>query len=90
MNVKDYDQPIYDSQEDPISKMKNKGPAAMGRGMGRGMAMSSESFGNPNPMIHSSGGLHEQIKNAKNNGKYGRNQRTEIREEGLLENDDDF
>lgn len=87
MNVKDYDNPIYDSQEDPLSKgPKIKGPGGMGGG--RGVAASSDSFGGPNPMIHSSGGVHEAIKNAKN-GKYGRNNRVEIREEGLLENYED-
>ena len=63
MNLKDYEQPIYDSKEDPIPKGK-KHPAGP-----KGVAMSGESFGGRgnNPMIHSSGGMHEAIKNSKNN-----------------------
>ena len=63
MNLKDYDQPIYDSKEDPIPKGKKKTTGT------KGIAMSGESFGGSNPMIHSSGGIHEAIKNSKNPNK---------------------
>lgn len=80
MTVKDYDQPIYDSKEDPIPKTKKKGP-----GGGRGVAMSGESFGGQNPMIHSSGGMHDAIKNAKN----GKTRGDRIPEDFLEQFDDD-
>lgn len=73
---KDIEKPIYDSKEDPIPKSKKKGA-------GRGVAMSSESFGGANPMIHSSGGVQEAIKAAKHG-----NSRGGIPED-FLEHDDD-
>ena len=82
MTVKDYEMPIYDSKEDPIPKQKKKGPGGPG---GKGVAMSGESFGGQNPMIHSSGGMHEAIKNAKN----GKNNRGERIPENFLEEFDD-
>lgn len=55
---KDIDNPIFDSKEEPLPKTKQAGA-----NYGRGVATSGDSFG---PMMHSSGGMQEAIKNAKN------------------------
>lgn len=64
---KDIDKPTYDSKEDPIPKNKKKGNA------GKYVAMSGESFGGANPMVHSSGSAYMQdvIKTAKNGKSRG-------------------
>lgn len=60
---KDIDNPIFDSKEEPLPKTK-----AAGAGYARAVATSGESFG---PMMHSSGGMQEAIKNAKNRKSRG-------------------
>lgn len=74
---KDIEKPIYDSKEDPIPRSKKKGTAGK-------VAMSGESFGGANPMIHSSGGVQEAIKNARRASSRG-----EIPEDCLEHFDDD-
>ena len=72
----DLERPIYDSKEDPIPKLKNKGQA---RGSGN-VFVSGESFGRQAP---SRASAHDKAKNAR-----GAANRDRIDEDFLNEEDD--